>query len=209
MHITHPDVNAYLEQFLPQRDDVLLRMEQEAEAEEIPIIGPYGAWFLSVIAKLHQAKRVLELGTAIGYSTIWLARAVEQRQGSVTTIELNQPSADRAQKNVEAAGLSDSVNFLVGDATEKIKTLEGEFDLVFLDVDKRFYQPLGELALPLLRSGGVLLTDNVLWGGRVAESNPDETTQLVQAFNQWTHQHPQLETIMVPLRDGIAISIKK
>jgi len=202
----------YIEQYLfnlqPERDALLRRLETEAERRNIPIIGPYAGRFLYLLVKLSRAKNILEVGTAIGYSAIWLAKAAQDRDGKVTTIEVDAAMAEEARKNVAEARLSKRIKIIVGDGIDIVPKLRGKFDFMFLDSEKHQYRQLVELALPKLKKGALIATDNVLWGGTVARNDPDETAQQIRAFNQWLKNHPQLDTVFVPVRDGIALSLK-
>lgn len=205
--ITHPEIEEYLSELLPPRDPLLLRLEHEARERDIPIIGPYAGRFLFLLVRLTRAKRIVEIGTAIGYSTIWLARACPG--GRVVTIEYDAQRAHQARRNIAEAGLSRRVRVLVGDGIDLLPTLRGKFDFLFLDAEKHQYKTLLDLALPKLKKGALIVTDNVLWSGRVAQPNPDETTQAIREFNRYIHTHAALETVIVPLRDGIALSRKR
>lgn len=204
---------AYIEQYLfslqPERDALLRRLEAEAERRNIPIIGPYAGRFLYLLAKLSRAKSILEIGTAIGYSAIWLAKAVKERDGKVTTLEVNETMAEEARRNMAEARLSKRIEIIVGDGVEVVPKLKGKFDFLFLDSEKHQYRQLVELALPKLKKGALIATDNVLWSGTVARNDPDETAQQIRAFNEWLKNHPKLETVFVPVRDGIALSLKR
>jgi predicted O-methyltransferase YrrM len=206
--ITHPAVEKYLYELLPPRDPLLARLEQEAQERDIPIVGPLAGRLLALLVRLTRAKKVLEIGTAIGYSTIWLARACAPN-GRVVTIEYNEQIAQEARRNISEAGLGRRVRVLVGDGMDLVPTLRTKFDFLFLDAEKHQYRALLELALPKLTRDALIVTDNVLWSGRVAQSDPDETTQAIRAFNEYVHNHPALETVIVPLRDGLALSRKR
>jgi predicted O-methyltransferase YrrM len=204
--ITHPAVEKYLYELLPPRDPLLVRLEQEAQERDIPIVGPLVGRLLALLVRLTRAKKVLEIGTAIGYSTIWLARACP---GRVVTIEYNEQTAQEARRNISEAGLGRRVRVLVGDGMDLVPTLRTKFDFLFLDAEKHQYRALLDLALPKLTRGALIVTDNVLWSGRVAQSDPDETTQAIREFNEYVRNHPALETVIVPVRDGLALSRKR
>jgi predicted O-methyltransferase YrrM len=207
--IIYEHVERYLSDLQPQRDPLLERLEREAEERGIPIIGPLAGRLLYAIAKLHRAKRILEAGTAIGYSTIWLARATAEWGGRITTIEGDPARAEEARRNLKEAEVAERAEVVVGEALEVLDGLEGPFDLCFLDIDKASYLPFTKQVLPKLEPGGVLLADNVLWHGDVARADAqDETTQAIREFNLWVMTHPQLETVIIPLRDGLSLSIK-
>ena len=204
--ITYPDIEKYLYELLPPRDPLLVRLEQEAQERDIPIVGPLVGRLLALLVRLTRAKKVLESGTAIGYSTIWLARACP---GRVVTIEYNEQTAQEARRNISEAGLGRRVRVLVGDGMDLVPTLRTKFDFLFLDAEKHQYRALLDLALPKLTRGALIVTDNVLWSGRVAQSDPDETTQAIREFNEYVRNHPALETVIVPVRDGLALSRKR
>jgi caffeoyl-CoA O-methyltransferase len=205
--ITYPDIEKYLYELLPPRDPLLVRLEQEAQERDIPIVGPLVGRLLALLVRLTRAKKVLEIGTAIGYSTIWLARACAP--GRVVTIEYNEQTAQEARRNISEAGLGRRVRVLVGDGMDLVPTLRTKFDFLFLDAEKHQYRALLDLALPKLTRGALIVTDNVLWSGRVAQSDPDETTQAIREFNEYVRNHPALETVIVPVRDGLALSRKR
>jgi caffeoyl-CoA O-methyltransferase len=207
--ITHEAIEDYLKRLVPQRDALLQRMEQEAQERDIPIIGPYAGRFLYALAKLARARSILEFGTAIGYSAIWFGQATAGWNGRVTTVEIDPQIAQEARSNIKEAGLSERIDVRLGDAVETVKMLAGPYDLVFIDGDKHQYVQLVELSLPKVASGGLILADNVLWSGRIVEKKPDDTTRAIIEFNQFISTHPQLETVIVPMRDGISVSIKK
>jgi len=156
-----PDLPDYFSKFIPPRDSLLLKLEEEAYEENIPIVGPVVGEILHILTVFSQADKVLELGTATGYSTIYLARACLLTHGSVTTVELDPQMADRAHNHLELAGLDDIVSILRGKASEIMSSLEDSFDFVFLDIDKEGYHEALPHCERLLRPGGLLLADNV------------------------------------------------
>lgn len=156
-----PEPETYFKQYIPLRDDLLLEMEQEAVKEQIPIIGPVVGELLYILARSMQAKHILELGTATGYSTIFLARACDATGGYVTTIEYSKELVDRARLNFRKAGLDHRIRIRTGDARDELKLLKGPFDMIFLDIDKIFYVSVLPLCSRLLKSGGLLIADNV------------------------------------------------
>jgi caffeoyl-CoA O-methyltransferase len=203
-----PAVENYLYEMLPQRDEVLLEMEEQARLRKIPIIGPAVARILYQYAQLIHARRVFELGSAIGYSTIWLARAVGQG-GKVYYTDGSRKNREEAAAYIERAGVADRIEMLTGDSMELLNSVEGEFDLIFNDVDKHQYPDAFRAALPRVRSGGLFITDNVLWSGRVARNETDKYTQGVMEFNRLVYNSPELFTTILPIRDGIAVCRKR
>jgi predicted O-methyltransferase YrrM len=203
-----PVVENYIYEILPERDDVLQEMEEQARLRNIPIIGPAVARLLYQYARLINAKRIFEMGSAIGYSTIWLARAAGS-DGKVFYTDGSQANRDEALSYIERAGVADRVVMLTGNAMDLLNSVEGEFDLIFNDVDKHQYPEAYRTALPRVRSGGLFITDNVLWGGRVAHNEGDKYTQGVLEFNRLVYASQDLFTTILPIRDGVAICLKR
>jgi predicted O-methyltransferase YrrM len=207
--ITNPAVDDYLFSLLPPRDEVLAEMEAQATKRNIPIIGPAVGRVLHQLALLIKAKSIFEMGSAIGYSTIWWARAVSDG-GRVYYTDGDRKNADEAQKYFERAGVADRINIAVGDALELISEQKQEFDVIFNDIDKSDYPRAMKLALPKLRKGGLFITDNVLWSGRVAdEKNQEESTQAIRKLNRALYDSRELFTTILPIRDGVAVAIKR
>ncbi|MGB9286558.1 MAG: O-methyltransferase, partial [Candidatus Sulfotelmatobacter sp.] len=164
-------VDDYLYSLLPKRDEVLEEMEDYATRHDVPIVGPAVARVLQQLALTINAKTVFELGSAIGYSTIWWARAVGDK-GRVIYTDGDPRNAERARGYFERAGVANRITLHTGDALEFLSEQKEEFDLIFSDVDKEDYPRVLRLVSPRLRRGGLFITDNVLWSGRVAEKNP-------------------------------------
>ena len=210
MHgITSETVEPYLYSLLPPRDEVLATMEAEAEKRDIPIVGPLVGRVLHQLALMHGAKTVFELGSAIGYSTIWWARAVGEN-GKVVYTDGDRKNADEARGYFERAGIADRITINVGDALELLSEQKQTFDIIFCDVDKEDYPRAFRLALSRLRKGGLLVADNVLWSGKVAEQNPAEaSTKAILEFNRLLYGYSELFSTILPIRDGLAVGIKK
>jgi caffeoyl-CoA O-methyltransferase len=207
--ITADPVEDYLYSLLPPRDDVLAEMEAEAAKRDIPIVGPAVARILYQLALMTGAKTVFEMGSAIGYSTIWWARAVGN-SGRVFYTDGDRKNADQARKYFERAGVADRIHISVGDALELLSEQKQQFDVIFNDVDKDDYPRVFRIAPPRLRKGGLFVTDNVLWSGRVAQKNPTEVrTKAILEFNRLLYNSPDLFTTILPLRDGVAVAMKK
>jgi caffeoyl-CoA O-methyltransferase len=173
--ITVPAVEDYLYSLLPPRDDVLSTIEGEAARRDIPIVGPAVGRILYQLALMINAKTVFELGSAIGYSTIWWARAVGP-DGRVVYTDGDRKKADEARGYFERAGVSRQISVRTGDALEILSEEKQQFDVIFNDVDKEDYPRVFKLILPRLRKGGLFVTDNVLWSGKVAKKNPSEAS---------------------------------
>lgn len=200
-------VEKYMDSLLPKRAPVLTEMEKYARRRNIPIIGPACGRLLHLLAQVSGAKRMFEMGSAIGYSTIWLARGAGP-DAEIYYTDGNPDNAKRARENFHRAGVEDCIELMVGDAVELIDDVPGEFDLIFIDVDKPQYPDALRKAVPRLRSGGLLLTDNVLWYGRAARRAKDARTRAIQQFNRMVYASKELFPVIVPLRDGIAVCRK-
>lgn len=207
-NILSETLDQYLTDVMPERDAVLSEMEQIAKEQSIPIIGPLVGRVLYQMAVLAGAKRVFEMGSAIGYSTIWLARAVGP-EGKVYYSDGSESNAARAQPYLERAGVADRVEIQVGDALDLLQASEGMFDIIFNDVDKHDYPRVFDMALPRIRKGGLLITDNVIWSGRVTAPSDNATTQAIQEYNKKAYSTDGIWTTIIPLRDGVAISMKQ
>jgi predicted O-methyltransferase YrrM len=200
----------YLNELLPRRETVLGEMERYAAAHDVPIVGPACGRVLYQLAKIAGARRVFEMGSAIGYSALWLARAVGPK-GVVYYTDGDPANAERAKVYLRRAGVLSRIRILVGDALELLKSTSGKFDLIFNDVHKLQYPAAFRLAVPRLRAGGLLVTDNVLWSGKAARpaARGDKDTRAVQEFNRIVYGSPKLFTTIIPLRDGLAVCLKE
>ncbi len=210
-----PDaIEGYLAGLNRAGDPVLDDIARGNVTRGLPLVDAEVGALLRVLATSIGATRILEIGTAIGYSGIWLARALPPG-GMLVTIEFNEQRAREARDNFARAGLADRVSVVVGDASLKIAKLSGPFDLIFQDGDKTLYTPLLDRLVALLRPGGLLVTDNVLWNGEVVPgfagtpTQDPEDTRAIAAYNERLASHPDLITAIVPLRDGVSISVKK
>jgi caffeoyl-CoA O-methyltransferase len=205
--ILEPQVEKYLSSLLPERDAVLADMERYAKEHDIAIIGPDCGRLLALVAKISGAKRIFEMGSAIGYSAIWFARAAGPG-AEIYCTDGDPANAELARKNFERAGVSKSIRFMTGDAVDLINSTEGSFDIVLIDVYKHQYPAALKKSLPRLKSGGLVITDNVLWSGRVTEPPKDDNTRGILEFNRSVFGSPELFSVIVPLRDGVAICRK-
>lgn len=206
--IVNPAVEKYMDGLLPARDPVLQEMEEQAQRRDIPIVGPAVGRLLYQYARILGAKKIFELGSAIGYSTIWWARAVGEG-GKVYYTDGDKKNAAEARGYFGKAGLAERIQVEVGDALELLSEQKQEFDIIFNDVDKEDYPRVLHLVSSRLRKGGLFITDNALWYGRVTESNPEkESTRAVLEFNRRLYAMREFFTAIVPLRDGLAVAMK-
>ena len=206
--IITPSVDRYMDSLLPERDAVLAEMERQAVQRDIPIVGPAVARVLFQYARLIEAKKVFEMGSAIGYSTIWWARAVGEG-GKVFYTDGDPKNAAEARDYFQQAGVQSRIHIAVGDALELLSEQKQEFDIIFNDVDKEDYPRVLHLVSNRLRKGGLFITDNVLWSARV--TNPDakeESTRAIQEFNRRLYAMHEFFTTIVPIRDGLAVALK-
>ncbi|HWS88505.1 MAG TPA: O-methyltransferase [Pyrinomonadaceae bacterium] len=202
----------YLERLLPANTGLLAEMEEYAEAHRVPIADREVARFLEITARSTGARRALEIGMAIGYSVVHLARGMGEG-GLVVTIEPSEEMIARSEEFVGRAGFGGRLRIERGYALEVLPRLSGEtFDLLFIDALKEEYARYLELALPMLREGGVVIVDNLLWGGQVAGEirAPEQTasTQALREFNQIFVRHPQLLSVVLPVGDGLGYAVK-
>jgi len=202
-------VDDYLYSMLPKRDEVLAEMEDYATAHNVPIVGPAVARVLQQLALMISARTVFELGSAIGYSTIWWAQAVGDK-GRVIYTDGDSKNAERARDYFKRAGVSNRISLHTGDALEFLSEQKQEFDIIFNDVDKEDYPRVLRLVAPRLRKGGLFITDNVLWSGRVAEKNPSEsTTKAILEFNRQLYSSKDFFSTILPIRDGVSVALKR
>ncbi len=210
-----PDaIERYLSALNRATNPSLVEIAAEGRRDGLPIVDAEVGALLRVLALAASASRILEIGTAIGYSGIWLAGALPPG-GMLITVEQDPARARIARANFERAGVADRANVMVGDAARLVAKVAGPFDLIFQDGDKAQYTPMLDRLAALLRPGGLLVTDNVLWDGEVVPgfaARPVKNaadTQAISEYNERLNAHPLLVTATVPLRDGVAISVKR
>jgi predicted O-methyltransferase YrrM len=200
------DVEEYVYQLLPERDDVVREIEDYAAQNRVPIIGPAVARMLALFVQVAGAKRIFEMGSAIGYSTIWLARAAGPK-GKVIYTDGDAEKARRAKDYFRRAGVAKRIDVRIGNAHDLLQKAPGKFDLIFNDVDKHQYPAALRVALPKLRRGGLFITDNTLWSGKAARpaAPDDKDTRGVQEFNRLVYASKELYPVLIPLRDGVTV----
>jgi predicted O-methyltransferase YrrM len=205
--IIDPNIDRYLHDLANPDDPVLREMEVLAAERSFPIVGPQVGQLLYLLARAISARRVIELGSGFGYSAYWFARAVGP-QGEVILTESSAEVAEEAVSFLERGGLADRVRVEVGDALQIIDRIGGEFDIVFNDVDKEQYPEVVDKAAAALRPGGLLISDNMLWYGTVLQDNPQQpSTRGVQEMTRLLYRSEEFETVLIPLRDGVTVSI--
>lgn len=209
--ILRPAQARYLDSLLPPRDALLREMEEEAARDDVPISDPEVGRLLEVLARTANARRIVEVGTAIGYGALLLARGAPEAR--ILSIDRDPQRLARARHWLERAGVLDRVELVQGEALEILRLLKPEpLDLVYLDALKTEYRRCLDLTLPKLRVGGVVVADNLLWKGRVAEPPEDEEedaeTKAIWSFNLYLMSHPQLRSVILPLGDGVGVATK-
>jgi len=210
--ILYPAQSKYLENLNQESDPLLAEMESFARQNNIPILSKDSAKFLELLIKVIKPKRVLELGTAIAYSSIRIARNLKKKS-VVHTIEKSQDNIPIAKENIAKSGLEDKINIYEGNAIEIMPTLTKKYDFIFLDADKGDYKRLFDYSVILLKKGGVIFVDNLLWHGYAASnkvpSDRKASTKIIREFNEIFISQPNLKTTILPVGDGIGIGVKE
>jgi predicted O-methyltransferase YrrM len=206
--LLRPEQEGYLDRLLPPRDPLLREMEERAAREDIPISDPEIGRLLSILARITGARRIVEVGTAIGYGALCLARGAPEAR--VLTIDTDPERLAVARGYLERAGVADRVELIEGPALEVLARLQPPFDLAYVDAVKKEYRRYLDLLVPMVRVGGVIALDNLLWKGRVADP-PDEDdpdADALRAFNGYLMMHPQLQSVVLPYGDGLGLATK-
>lgn len=202
----------YIVDIFAEEDDILRGVVQSTSENDLPLIhvSPENGKFLYLLAKIISARRIIEVGTLAGYSTIWMARALPE-DGKLITLEVDEKHASVAQENFNMAGLASKIELIRGDAASSLRKMKDErFDFAFIDADKVSYPLYFELILPMMNSGGIITADNTLRDGEVIQSEPDdEGTRGVQVYNKVTASDPKVISLLVPISDGLTISYVK
>lgn len=207
LDITNPRINEYIKWMSNSTDDVLEEMEKYAAENDFPIIGPMVGPFLRQIAIISRAKNILELGSGYGYSAYWFAGGIPD-DGRIICTDTDQSNRKRALEYLMRGGFETKIDFRVGDALEIASELDGPFDIILNDIDKHDYPRAFDIAMRLLKPGGIFITDNVLWSGRVLSENPDDTTKRVQEFNRKLFDSKGIISSIIPIRDGLGLVVK-
>lgn len=211
--IVYPYITEYLRNETPKKTGILKELEDYAEKNNVPIVQPETAQLLSVLVEMKRPQRILEVGCAIGYSAILMAEGLE-KGGTITTLEWDADMAEIARKNIEKAGLSDTIRVINNDAKEVIPTLTAEYDIIFLDGPKAHYIYMLNDCIRLLKKGGLLISDNVLYKGMTADDNHVIRRKItivkrLRRFISAQMQRDELKTVLLPLGDGVTVAVKK
>lgn len=210
--IHFPAQAKYIESFRKKGDELILEMEAFAAEHKIPILSWQAAELIEQLILLKEPKRVLEIGTAIGYTTIRIARSLSKK-AEVHTIEMSVDNIPVAKENFEKSGLSKKIKLLEGNALSIMPQLQKKYDFIFLDSDKEDYKRLFDYSMILLKKGGVIVVDNLLWHGYAATTRIPKkyktSTTLIREFNKIFTSQENLITTILPIGDGLGIGIKK
>lgn len=212
--VVNPEIENYIRSLLPERDQLLQDLEAVAKEEYISIVVPEVAQFLYQTALQKRAKKILEIGTAIGYSTIWLARVARENGGKVTTIEINQRRFEKAVASVKKSGLEDTITIIKSHASDVLGSLEKEYDFIFVDAAKGQYSLFFEELYPRLSPGGTIIFDNVFAGGLILYNDQEierrqrTMVRRLREFLKMITKHPGLVTSIIPMGDGLVAGYK-
>jgi predicted O-methyltransferase YrrM len=205
--ITNPEIENYIRSLYPRAHEVFYEMEKRAEGSDVKIVGPIVGRFLSQICLLQKPRSVFEMGSGFGYSALWFSLFLSDEDQVICTDWLEE-NGEAARDYFTRAGQIHKLRFVCGDALDILANSDRKFDMIFNDIDKENYPQVIELAREKLNPGGMLITDNVLWGGRVLEGAGSESTEGVLEFNRLLFSDPEFFSTVVPLRDGVALSVR-
>ena len=204
-------LQAYIENHTSDEDALLKKINRDTHAKVLMsrmLSGHVQGRFLSMMSKLVKPKNILEIGTYTGYSALCLAEGLLPN-GKLITIDINEELENRVRTYFKDSSYSEQIDFKIGDARKIIPTLQETFDLVFIDADKENYSNYFDLVIDKVPSGGLILADNVLWSGKVVDPKPDKDTRAIIDFNRKVHEDPRVENLLMPLRDGVLMLLKR
>ncbi len=208
IEVLNVEIEKYLLSLVRHDSEVLKEMEEFGYRQKFPIIGPLLGNTIMLMAGSISARRVLEMGSGFGYSAFWFALGMHEG-GVVIACDKSEENARRARDYFQRAGMSDKLDFRTDEALEVIDNLPGELDIVFIDCGKDQYPDALKKSLPRVRSGGLIIAHNVLWYGTVVKGDHDGVTEYVKEFNRMLYDTPGLITTIIPVWDGLSISLKK
>ncbi len=205
-----PQLRQYLDALVPSRPPEMRAMEAYAREVRFPIVGPAAGQFCYLLARIVGARRVFEMGSGFGYSTAWFARAVQENGGgTVFHVVWDEELSRRARKHLSALGFDNVIEYHVAEAVETLRHADGQFDLIFNDIDKEAYPKSLPVIAEKLRPGGVLIVDNMFWQGRVFDDRDrSATTQGVRDLTQTITSDPGWISSIVPIRDGLLVAYR-
>lgn len=210
MHFISEELENYIAQHSAAEPDLLQQLNKETHQKVLQprmLSGHFQGRVLSMLSKIIHPLNVLEIGTYTGYATLCMAEGLKPN-GTIDTIDINEELADIQQKYFNKSAFSNQINQHIGNALTIIPTLNKKFDLVFIDADKENYINYWNLVVPLMNKGGIILSDNVLWSGKVLEEvkKNDKATQILLEYNKLVNNDPRVETVLLPIRDGLTVS---
>lgn len=211
MIYTPDQIEAYLDALVPPRPAEMQKMEDYARETNFPIVGPASGQFCYMIARMIGARRVFEMGSGYGYSTAWFARAVVENGGGEVYHNVWHPDlSQRARQHLAALGYEGMIHYCECEAVQALREADGQFDLIFNDIDKNAYPEALPVIYEKLRQGGALIVDNLIWHGQVLDpSDHDRNTEAIRAFTHEIMTSPQWISSIVPIRDGLLLAYKK
>lgn len=209
--IDYDKTQEYLETLVPPREAEIQKMEEHAQKNNFPIIGPACGYYCYQLARMIGAKSVFELGSGYGYSTAWFAKAIKENGGGVVHHTVwNDDLSSQAQRHLSTLGYADMVKFHNAEAVETLRKTEGNFDIIFNDIDKEAYPESLQVIKKKLRSGGLLIIDNMLWHGQTLDLNDHEdSTEAIRRFTRDVTTDPDWIVSLAPIRDGMIVAYKK
>jgi len=211
-NIVNESVESYVRESLKRSEGLMLDMEAYAQEHSVPIVQKEVAQLINVLLKLQKPKNILEVGTAIGYSAILMAKASGE-SCTITTVERNPIMAEQARANIEKAGLQGSIRVIEDDAIEALKLIDGEYDLIFMDAAKGQYMQFYDMVIDKLKVGGLLISDNILYKGMVASDEfavrrKKTIIKRMRSYIDYICSADYIETSVIPIGDGVALSYK-
>jgi len=205
-------IDAKIEEYITEKtinsSEILDEMHDYALENEVPIVGPLAGHFLFIVALMSRAKKIFELGSGFGYSSYWFAKALGT-DGRLLCTDYSKKNREKARYFFKKAGIEDLIEFHTGDSLNILRKTDDRFDIIFNDVDKEFYPDVIDLSYDKLSKGGLLITDNVIWSGKVLQEDDSPSTRGVKTFNELICSDPRFITDFVTIRDGISISYKR
>ncbi len=211
MSLDQGELNTYLLSFCDEESELLQRIDRETQLEVLMprmLSGHLQGRVLSMLSKIMNPLRILEIGTYTGYATLCLAEGLG-KEGKIITLDINEELEERVRGYFEVSGLKHRIDYKIGDAMELIPALDEVFDIVFIDADKKNNANYYQLVFDKVRSGGLIITDNVLWSGKVLTKINDADTSNIHTFNKMVAADERVEKLILPLRDGLYIARKK
>jgi len=205
--LLYQGLDEYLLGVTPEREPVLREMEELAKQKDFPIIGPLVGRFLYQLAHLTKARRILELGSGFGYSAFWFARAIGA-SGKIFCTEGDEENVRRARDFFKKGKIKTRIEYRIGDALKLAAKIPGKFDIILSDIDKWEYPAVIPFAEKRLKKGGVLVTDNLLWSAQVLDEAPDKDTAGIIEFTKKLYANRNFFTTILPVRDGISVSVR-